>query len=117
MLAVSASPARRDSAQGNLLPRRLLGADHAANHSGHFEIPRRMVRLPRLEIDRHLSSGVPAAQSGRERRSLEGFAEGNGRPRARTRKEKMMLNLAVWLFGRRGVAPLRPARILGFATS
>jgi len=29
----------------------------------------------------------------------------------------MIINRAVWLFGRRGVAPLRPARILGFANS
>ncbi len=52
-----------------------------ATDAGHFKISRRVVRFSRLEIDRHLSSGLSAAQSAREERSLEGFAEGDGGPR------------------------------------
>ena len=80
LLAVPAAPARRDPAESDLLPGQLRGADAAANHAGNFPIPRRMVRLPRRQIDRHLSSRLSAAQPCREERSLERPAESDGRP-------------------------------------
>ena len=53
-------------------------ADIAEDEGLHLAIPRQVVRLPQHEADGHVSSGLLAAQSRREKRSLEGFAEGHG---------------------------------------
>src|SRR6185437_2538180 len=87
LLAVFAPPTRRNSAEGNLLSRRLLRANAASNQSRHLPLPRRMVRLSRLKANRHVSSGVPLAQSERKRRSLERLAESDGRPRPRAQAQ------------------------------
>src|SRR5271156_3471378 len=86
LLSIPDAPARRNQTQGNLLPRQLLLANPAANHPGHLQISRRMVRLPRRKIDRHLSSRLPAAQPPSQKRSLERPAKSNGISRPATQK-------------------------------
>src|SRR5271156_6381630 len=86
LLSIPDAPARRNQAQSDLLPRQLLLANPAANHPRHLQISRRMVRLPRRKINRHLSPRLPAAQPPSQKRSLERPAKSNGRPRPATEK-------------------------------
>src|SRR5579883_1010243 len=97
MLAISFAAARRYRAAGDRLPRRMRGADAARNQSRHLAIPRAMAGLSREQADGHVSPRVSAAESQRQRRSLEGPAESDGCAWARSEKRKASL-IPQWAF-------------------
>src|SRR5580704_4571904 len=89
MLAVLVAPNRRHRTQSNRLPRKHRRADRSRNKSRHLAIPRTVARISRPKIDGHVSPGLFAAQSQREKRSLERLAKSHGRSRPRSEERQV----------------------------